>query len=344
MMSWACTAQVWEALGQSKSVADDAGYYSNVFILMVPAQIGLSQLTQFFSAQRIMKPEMIISMLALTLNLLLGLVFVVGIPFEGFGYGFRACPIVTVLVVWFQFTIMIIYYEWFRKTNQVWKHIKDISGTFTERKFHALLEGITEGRLMTFVKLYFPAALALSSDFWRMGLIGAMAASIGEKEVGLFNASYRILWITLVFIGALSGASGIKIGLRLGNGDAMGAKQASEVGILLSILVLIVLSNIVYFNTRAFGMVFTNDESYLDLFEECRLPFCCSLFFMNLAVAIETIPINMGRTGIVFYAGFAASWLGQVPGVYLLTKYWRNDLYALYTGIAVGEFDLMNDD
>ena len=175
-MSWACTAQVWEALGQSKSLAEDAGYYSNVFILMVPAQIGLTQLTQFFSAQRIMMPEVVISMMALTLNLLLGLVFVLGIPFEGFsGYGFKACPIITVCIVWFQFTVMIIYYEWFRGNNQVWKHINDVSGTFTERKFHALLEGITEGRVLTFVKLYFPAALALSSDYWRMGLIGAMA-------------------------------------------------------------------------------------------------------------------------------------------------------------------------
>ena len=147
----------------------------------------------------------------------------------------------------------------------------------------------------------------------------------------------------MIFIGSLSRASGIKIGLRLGNGDAMGAKQASEVGIFLSVVVLIILSTLIYFNTRAFSMVFTNDESYLDLFEECRWPFCCSLFFMNLAIAIETIPINMGRTGIVFYAGFAASWLGQVPGVYLLTKYWRNDLYALYTGIAVGESDFSSE-
>eukprot|EP01082_Thalassiosira_pseudonana_P001067 g714.t1 g714 contig10:581049-581387(+) len=44
----------------------------------------------------------------------------------------------------------------------------------------------------------------------------------------------------------------------------------------------------------------------------------------------------MGRTGGVFYAGFIASWFGQVPGVFLLTRYWRDDLYALYTGIAVG--------
>jgi hypothetical protein len=38
--------------------------------------------------------------------------------------------------------------------------------------------------------------------------------------------------------------------------------------------------------------------------------------------------------------GFAASWLGQVPAVLLLTKYWRDDLVGLYTGMAIGYFSL----
>ncbi|KAL3799012.1 hypothetical protein HJC23_005151 [Cyclotella cryptica] len=353
MISWGYTQKVWEALGQSTVLAKDAGYYSSVFIFMVPAQIGFDQLAQFFSAQRIMKPEVVTALMALIVNLMLGLVFVLGMPLPRFdGYGFVACPIVTVVVDWFQLIILSTYFNWFLKSDQVWRNIMrevsfaPVEATSSSRSqwnqlFTSLLDGITKKRITTFSRLYFPAALSLSSDFWRMGVIGAMAASIGEREVGLFNASYRILWITLIFVGALSGASGIKVGLRLGNGNAMGARQAALVGLLLSILLVSVLSILVYFNSRAFGMVFTNDESYLDLFEECRLPFCCALFFMNLAVAIETIPINMGRTGIVFYAGFIASWLGQVPGVYFLTHFWSKDLYALYTGIAVGYFLLV---
>jgi len=157
-----------------------------------------------------------------------------------------------------------------------------------------------------------------------MGVIGAVAATLGETEVGLFNASYRVLWITLIFVGALSGASGIKIGLRLGDGDAPGAKQAGLVGIFLSLGCLVLLSVLVYFNTRTLGLVFTDDENYLDLFEECRLPFTCVLFFMNLSVGLEKIPLSMGRASEVFYSGFVASWFGQVLGVFLLTKIGRN--------------------
>ena len=317
IISYGYTEKVWEKLGQSTTVAKDAGYYSYVFIFMIPAQIGFDQLAQFFSAQRIMKPEVITAILALTFNLVLGLIFVLGIMIRGFGgYGFVACPIVTVLVDWFQFMILFAYFRWFQCHDQSWKYAENSSFTGDGLKpniyfLSSWLDGITKDRILTFAGLYFPAALALSSDFWRMGVIGGIAASLGEQEVGLFNASYRILWITLTFIGALAGASGIKIAQRLGNGDHMSAKQASQSGVLLSVLLLLFLSTLVYFNTRLFGMVFTSDESYLVLFEECRLPFSCSLFFMNLAVAIETIPISMGRTSTVFYSGFVASWLGK---------------------------------
>merc|ERR1719453_777965 len=57
---------------------------------------------------------------------------------------------------------------------------------------------------------------------------------------------------------------------------------------------------------------------------------------MNLAVVIEKIPVVMGRTSTVFYAGLVGSWVGQVPLVLICTKFWRDDLVGLYTGVALG--------
>ena len=309
MISYLYTEKIWMKLGQNVDIAKDAGYYSFVFIFSLPAQLGWNQLSQFFSAQRIMNPEVVASVIGLVCNLIVGLVVVMGIPFKGFdGWGFAACPVVTVVIVWCQFIILWGYFRWFRRKDPLWIVRYGVS---SQSLWSSLTEGINMERIRKFSELYFPAALALASDFWRMGVIGAVAATLGEIEVGLFNASYRVLWITLIFVGALSGATGIKIGLRLGNGDAKGARQAGVVGIFLAFLCLLFLSVIVYFNTRKFGRIFTNDERYLDLFEECRLPFTCTLFFMNLAVGIETIPLSMGRASGVFYAGFVASWFGE---------------------------------
>eukprot|EP00571_Detonula_confervacea_P015579 CAMPEP_0172308306 /NCGR_PEP_ID=MMETSP1058-20130122/8944_1 /TAXON_ID=83371 /ORGANISM="Detonula confervacea, Strain CCMP 353" /LENGTH=509 /DNA_ID=CAMNT_0013020691 /DNA_START=118 /DNA_END=1647 /DNA_ORIENTATION=- len=335
MISFSYTEQVWLWLGQPEDIAKDAGYYSFVFIFAIPARLGFAQLSQFLSAQRIMKPEVSASLMALLCNLVLGVALVLGIPFTEFdGWGFKACPVVTVVVLWFQCSFLFFYWLKYGDTTSAVKDLKSSAGH--KQWISSLTEGITITRIRTFSALYFPAALALGSDFFRMGLIGAIAANIGEREVGLFNASYRILWITLIFVGSLSGAAGIKIGMRLGSGHAAAARQAAAVGIGLALGFLLLLSAIVYFNIRLFGKLFTDDESYLDLFEECRWPFTCVIFFMSLSVGLETIPLSMGQTGNVFYAGFAAGWLGQVPGVLLLIRFWRRDLYALYTGVAIG--------
>ncbi|EJK67992.1 hypothetical protein THAOC_10882, partial [Thalassiosira oceanica] len=183
-ISWAYTEDVWTWMGQPGDVAGMAGYYSRVFILAIPAQMIYSQLSQYLTAQRVMRPEVVTSSAGLAANLVLGLVLVLGWPIPGFaGLGFAACPIVTVVVVYIQLCILGYY---FVKTE----HAKPpIEGANVNILSH-WTSGFTWTRFQTFSQLYFPAALALSSDFWRMGLVGAIAAKIGEREVGLFNASY----------------------------------------------------------------------------------------------------------------------------------------------------------
>jgi Na+-driven multidrug efflux pump len=158
--------------------------------------------------------------------------------------------------------------------------------------------------------MYVPAALSTASDFWRVAVIGAVAAKLGEQQVAVFNTSYRIMWIALVLINSLATASGINMNIRLGKMDHLGAKQAGHVGVGLSAAVLVVLGVLIVTHVRFFGIIFTNDETFLSLFEGARWPFSVSLVLMNLAIAIEKIPYSMGRTNEVFWIGLVASWGG----------------------------------
>ena len=176
----------------------------------------------------------------------------------------------------------------------------------------------------------------------------------------------RIMWIVLVLVMALSGASGINMSIRLGKLDHHGAKQAGHVGVGMASSVCLVVAIVVWVFVRAFGRIFTNDPVFLDMFEETRTPFVITLFLMNLSVTIEKIPYAMGRTTEVFWLGLIASWGGelvwyrslystappgipscfsfipastskaQVPAVILCTMYWRDDLIGLYTGMGIG--------
>jgi len=294
---WHLTEFVWTKWGSDPDIAKMAGYYAKVLAWSLPGQLAFSQLTQFFSAQRIMQPEVTASSVALALNLALGLVFVLGIPVPGWsGYGFEACPIVTAFVVYVQlFTIWFFYMHLGRLHEACWD-----GWNFKE---------ITRERIKTFCDLYIPAALGSSSDFWRVAVIGAVAAKLGEAEVAVFNTSYRIMWLVLVLVNALASASGIKTSLRLGKMDHEGAKQAGEVGVGLSALVLLLLGSVVVWKIRWLGRIFTNDEEFLALFEETKWPFTLTLVLMNLSVAIERIPYSMGRTKEVFWYGFIARYV-----------------------------------
>lgn len=294
--AWNCTSILWRMFGESEELSAKAGYFASVTSFSIPAQVIFSQLSQYFFAQRITRPEVISSICALTFNLIFGLIFVLGFPIPEFsGFGFFACPIVTTMVEYVNvFVFVAIVYTFHKHLLYEWDW-----------------KEITKERVLIYTKLYVPAAFSVASDFWRMAFIGFVAAKLGDLEVAVFNTSYRIMWITLTFIGATSGASGIKMGLRLGSGDHNGAKQAGEICVAISVIVLAILSSLLLWDIRSFGEIFSSDQSFLDLLEESKVPFVATLTFMNLACAVEKIPISMGRTADVFWMGFIGSWLGK---------------------------------
>jgi Na+-driven multidrug efflux pump len=154
---WNVTEQVWLAFGSDPEICKSAGYYARILSLSIPAQLAFSQLSQFFSAQRIMHPEVNASSFAMIANLVLGLIFVLGIPIPGFeGYGFKACPIVTTTVVYLQ--LFIVWY--------VYIHRQKLHEPAWDGWSYA---DITWARIKTFSQLYFPSALGIASDFWRVG-------------------------------------------------------------------------------------------------------------------------------------------------------------------------------
>jgi MATE family multidrug resistance protein len=310
IVAWNFTEQVWVTFGSDPDISRDAGYYARVLSISIPGLVMFGQLSQFFSAQRILEPEVHSSLMALGANLVLGLIFVLGIGVPTFqGYGFAACPIVTTLVVYLQIAVFYVVYIHIQRLHEPcwggWKW-----------------KEITRARIWTFSALYFPSALGTTSDFWRVAVIGAVAAKLGEEKVAVFNTSYRIMWIVLTMVNAMSMAAGINISMRLGKLDAIGARQAGHVGAIMSLVFLLLVFGAVAWNIRALGMIFTQDEIFLNMFEETRWPFTITLVLMNLSVAIEKIPYSMGRTTEVFWMGCIASWGGTYIGLAMFSILW----------------------
>ena len=91
------------------------------------------------------------------------------------------------------------------------------------------MSNLTRSRIVEFYKLYLPSALAIGSDFWRVTVIGVLAARQGALEVAVFNVGYRFLWICLMFSGALARAAGIQIAIAIGNSSVAVAQGIAKV-------------------------------------------------------------------------------------------------------------------
>ena len=67
--AWCATGAVLRALGVDARVASLAAEYALVLAACVPARVGLSQLGQYFQAQKIMWPSVCCAAVAFSLNL-----------------------------------------------------------------------------------------------------------------------------------------------------------------------------------------------------------------------------------------------------------------------------------
>ena len=71
----------------------------------------------------------------------------------------------------------------------------------------------------------------------------------------------RIMWIALIVVNAVAGASGIKMTMQFGNMDYNGVKQAAKVGILLTIV------SILHFGISTFPPYPCFSSEYWDLID-----------------------------------------------------------------------------
>ena len=239
LILWLSTARVLELLGTDPEVAGLAGYYAGVMALSLPATMISSRLITFFAAQKITGPSATTTPLALLLNLLLGLQFVLGLPYGPLKFGFWACPMVTTLVEWFTTAMILVvycgYYGYHQKCYgpqvRCWNYLRDVFiAPFWGDASPYYAKNIRP-KVKEFLRLVLPASLALASDYWRMSAIGLLAGGLGNKEVAVFNASYRLAWMNLTVIGSFSSACVTQLGIALGTGDGSLSTKIRDLGI-----------------------------------------------------------------------------------------------------------------
>ena len=329
MLAWLLCGPMLLVMGVSEELIRPAAYYALVLMVAIPARIGIGQLSQYLMAQKIVNPLVKAGLFSMTINLFLGLVLVLGIGVPGWdGFGFWVSPIVTVVVEW---ATLFIYLYWFCFKKQLHKQ----GGCWPEQGLE--WTNITSKRVKEYVNLYYPAALSGASDWWRVSAIGVVAVTFHDHaSLAVFNSSYRIAWMSLIVIGSIGSAMGVLLGQELGKGDYNRAKNITSTCLILAFVIVLMLAAVFFTIPGKVAMVFSSDEEVIGLYQDVALPLTTMLIAMNLSVLLERVPLSCGRTQVVLWTGVVGSWAAQVPAVILCTKFYRNDLYGLFTGVTVG--------
>jgi MATE family multidrug resistance protein len=217
-------------------------------------------------------------------NLVLGLIFVLGIPIPSFsGFGFVACPIVTTVTeICICSSFFMIAFVFFGLHRSTWDGFDRAN--------------VNRERILEYSKVYVPAALSSASDWWRVTVIGFIASTLGTMELAVFSVSYRIFWMTLTLVGALGSALGVRLSLYMGSGHVSKAKEALRVASLLCLTILFVSSAFVFWNVRSIAKIFSDDVAVVDTFADNALPLTLMLIFMNFSVYLERILTALGKT------------------------------------------------
>mmetsp|Transcript_5263 Transcript_5263/g.8079 ORF Transcript_5263/g.8079 Transcript_5263/m.8079 type:complete len:519 (-) Transcript_5263:1698-3254(-) len=325
MVLWFFTGDIVRLFGLDSSMLEFATYYGRVLSLCLPARSLMGQVSQYCSAYGIVRPEAHISMFAAVFNLICGLIFVFGLGIPHWnGLGARACPWVTTGTEYTQLWLFWVLY------GLVWPLYENLHWTGWT------LSEVTSERVCRYLYLYIPTAFSLASDFWRMSVIGVFAAELGAMDLAVFTASYRILWLALTVVGAMSFAVRVRLSIFLGAADITSSMRSVKVGVLFTTGLLLTVTIAVYLLIDPLARVFSSDPEFIKTFVDARVSFCCVLISMNLAVFLEQIPMAMGKARAVFLVGVVGSWLGQVPASYLAVHYWKHSLDGLFYGMAFG--------
>ena len=188
-MAWGATGPVLKLAHSDENLIWPAWYYALVLGTCLPARAIATVMNQFFQSQKLMYPSMCASITAVFFNLVLGSVLVLGFPFKQLKIGFMACPAVTAGMEYLQIAILIVVFVGIMKLHKPCWPGFSFSNVFSRTQPNE--DGKSQLRIVEFIKLWLPAALASASDFWRVAVIGVVRFYVNVVVVVVVSVRAR---------------------------------------------------------------------------------------------------------------------------------------------------------
>ncbi|RHY92585.1 hypothetical protein DYB37_003744 [Aphanomyces astaci] len=240
------------------------------------------------------------------------------------GMGFDGSPWATVIACLFQPTALYLYCV-------VWKkyHLRAWGGW--------KLDELTWERFYTFTSLGVPMAFNSFITNLASAGVAVMAAKMGPEIVAA-NAIVTQFWTLLyAFFWGFGCATQTKVAFYLGAGKPTSAKAVTKIGAICTIVNAVVLAAVILSLRHRIFIVYTNDESLLQLAGVAVPIFVSAYFLESLEMFMAAVLTGMGEVRVIFWTALFATWCVQLPVCYVWAFVFDAGFASLWNAVCTME-------
>lgn len=308
-------------LNQPQEITKYAVIYMGIVGLSALPLMIYQTYKQFIEGFSIMKPAMIIALLANVINIFGNWILIFGkLGFPALGLAGAAWS--TFISRVFMASAMIIY---------VMKNEK-----FKDYDVNFHFRGLNLAVIKKIIQLGIPSGFQNFFEVGAFSIAVIMIGWIGANELAAHQIALNLASITFMIVLGISQASSIRVGYAMGERDVKKIRRAGFTAIALGAGIM-VFSGITFIVLNHFlPSLYINDQNVIDI--ASGLLIIAALFQLSDGIQAVGIGVLRGLTDIKgpTIITFTAYWLISLPVAYLLAFIFNQGVYGVWVGLLIG--------
>ena len=304
--------------------------FARYSVLWLWSNVAYVQARTYFRARGITRPQLVVSVLCLGINVGLNQLFVHG-AFGWPGLGFRGSPVATAVSRALQTALFVGYaFGWKRLHADAWP-----AGPLW-RQFSCV-------RVRRYLWQSMPLAVGGQLEEAQIQVVSFLAGRIGPDQIAAHNGLLEVfLFLTALQWGVMN-ATTVRVGVHLGDDRVANCKHVIRIAAKVGTAISVGISLVFVLGRHVIGRVYSNDAHIIALTE----PLCwlagagytaLTIFYVCMAVLQA-----QGRTVAIAVSFFIGAWCFGVPSAWAFgfKAWWHGregglGLLGLWLGLTVG--------
>ncbi|KAK7353032.1 hypothetical protein VNO80_18464 [Phaseolus coccineus] len=178
--------------------------------------------------------------------------------------------------------------------------------------------------------------LALENFYYRLLLIVSGYMHNTEIAIDALSVCVTIFgWESMVPL-AFLGATGVRVANELGAGNAKGAKFATVVSVVNTVLVGFIFWLVIVFFNKNLALIFTSSSSVIQMVNDLTMLLAFTVLLNCIQPVLSGVAVGCGRQAVVAYINIGSYYLVGIPLGLLLCWLLPSNIVAMWSGMMSG--------